>query len=503
MMNLRKQVSYRINLILVLLFTGCSQALGQTPKINVNWNHFLRESKTTPTLQVVVNPPLRRGSKIHDDAFEALRNLQCDYVRYVPWLPYPKLGVAELEPPKNGKTSWDFSLIDPMMEDLMEATQGHSTVLNFSTIPEWMFKTDHPVSYPEDPNKPVWNYEQGTELRDTTMTEVANYYARLLSWYTQGGFKDELGKYHKSGHHYSIPYWEVLNEPDLEHHFSPEKYTRLYDKVVEAMKKVSPETKFGGISLAGPSNHPRFFEYFLNPEHHNSDIPVDFITYHFYAIGRMQEPTSVWQHSFFDQADKFLTTVRYIEAIRKRLSPDTKTFINEIGSILSTDFGQSAPDYKFSPIPDSYWNLSGALYAYLFGQLSHMGIDVAGESQLMGYPTQFPSVSMIDWKTGQPNARYKVLQLIHNHFGPGDQMVQSGNTLWVYSYAVKSTKGKKQVLLVNRHNESSEITIPGIEGGSMEYVDQQTPKDKACSIRPLESDSIKLNGFSVAVVRLP
>ena len=33
-------------------------------------------SKTTATLQVVVNPPLRRGSPIHDNAFRALHDIQ-------------------------------------------------------------------------------------------------------------------------------------------------------------------------------------------------------------------------------------------------------------------------------------------------------------------------------------------------------------------------------------------------------------------------------------------
>jgi hypothetical protein len=46
---------------------------------------------------VVVNPPLRRGSPIHAPAFRALRDLQADQVRFVPWLPYPRLAVAELE----------------------------------------------------------------------------------------------------------------------------------------------------------------------------------------------------------------------------------------------------------------------------------------------------------------------------------------------------------------------------------------------------------------------
>ena len=89
---------------------------------------------------------------MHDNAFKSLHDLGADYVRYVPWLPYPKLGVAELEPPKDGKTSWDFSVIDPMTTDFLDATKGHSVILNFSTIPQWMYKSDKPVAYPTDPD---------------------------------------------------------------------------------------------------------------------------------------------------------------------------------------------------------------------------------------------------------------------------------------------------------------------------------------------------------------
>ena len=109
-------------------------------EIDAHWDKTIGISKTTPTLQVVVNPMLRRDAAIHDNAFKALRDLQADYVRYVPWLPYPRLGVAELYPPKDNWTSWDFSLIDPMTIDFLKATEGHPIVLNFSTIPKWMFK---------------------------------------------------------------------------------------------------------------------------------------------------------------------------------------------------------------------------------------------------------------------------------------------------------------------------------------------------------------------------
>ena len=79
-------------------------------EVDIHWNKTTGMSKTTPTLQVVVNPMLRRDSAIHDNAFKALHDLQADYVRYVPWLPYPRLGVAELYPPKDNQTFFFYLL---------------------------------------------------------------------------------------------------------------------------------------------------------------------------------------------------------------------------------------------------------------------------------------------------------------------------------------------------------------------------------------------------------
>jgi hypothetical protein len=464
-------------------------------------------SKTTATLQVVVNPPLRRGTPIHDNAFKSLRDTQADYVRYVPWLPYPRLGIAELEPPANGKTSWDFSLIDPMTIDFLEATKGHSVILNFSTIPAWMFKTDKPVTYPADPDQPVWDYTQGAEFRDPTMKEVGDYYGRLFAWYTQGGFTDEFGKRHESGYHYSIPYWEVLNEIEFEHKMSPELYTQVYDSVVESIRRVAPQTKFVGLALAMPSFHPEQFEYFLNHKNHKPGIPLDFISYHFYAVPTPDQTPAVQQYTFFALADGFLNTVRYVETIRKRLSPETRTTIDEIGAISADDLTQDKPGHVTQPIPNSYWNLTCAMYAYIFGEMTRMGIDVSGESQLVGYPTQFPSVSMVDWNTGKPNARLWVLRLLRENFGPGDKMVEtepfdSAVAPYLYSLAVVKPDGKRRVLVVNKRDRPFDITIPGAAGGVEEYVDQTTAFDPPASAK-LSSEKITLNGLSVAVVTLP
>ena len=467
--------------------------------VKVDWSKIVRESKTTATLQVVVNPPLRRGSVIHDRVFEELHKLGADYVRYVPWLPYPRLGVAELEPPADGKTSWDFTLIDPMTLDFAKATAGHPVILNFSTIPAWMFKTPKPVAYPQDPDQAVWDYTQGTELRDPSMKELGDSYARLVSWYVNGGFTDESGKRHDSGHHLRVSYWEVLNEPDIEHSTTPEQYTARYDAVVTAIHRIAPSMKFVGLGLAFPSNNPRMFEHFLNPKNHKPGIPLDMISYHFYAVPAEDQTPEIEQHTFLEQADRFLTAVRFIEAIRTRLSPATRTAVNEIGSISADDLQQGRPGHVTKPIPPSYWNLSGATYAYVFGELATLGIDVAGESQLVGYPTQFPSVSMVDWTTGAPNARFRVLELLKSNFGPGDKIVEaSSDSPYIYTFAVIKPSGERKLLLVNKRDRDFDVALPG-PALQWEFVDQTTKSDPPGIEKP-NTNSVTLRGLSVGVV---
>jgi len=251
------------------------------------------------------------------------------------------------------------------------------------------------------------------------------------------------------------------------------------NSVVESIRKVAPQTKFVGLALAQPSSHPEQFEYFLNPKNHKPGIPLDFISYHFYAVPTGDQNPTIQPYMFFAYADGFLSTVRYVETIRKRLSPETKTTIDEIGAISADDVMQDQPGHVTQPIPSSYWNLTCAMYAYIFGELTRMGVDVAGESQLVGYPTQFPSVSMVDWNTGKPNSRIRVLRLLRENFGPGDKIVETepfnrSADSYLYSLAVVKPDGKRRILLVNKRDRPFDITIPGGTGGIEEYVDQTT-----------------------------
>lgn len=487
-----------------LLTAASARAEDEAPQpnaITVNTAKVVLVSKSTPTLQVVVNPMLAKGSPIHDGTFSALKELGADYVRYVPWEPYPKLAVAELDAPTAAKTSWDFSLIDPYTKDFLAATEGHSTVMNFSTIPAWMFKVDKPVAYPSDPNQVFWTYTQGSELVDPSGKQVGDYFARLVSWYTKGGFTDENGKVHTSGYHYSFPIWEVLNEVDFEHQTTPELYTARYDAIVEAIHAVSPETKFMGLALAEPSSNAKWYEYFLNPANHKQGIPLDYISYHFYATPDPTEDISNWQYTFFNQADRFIASVRFIDAIRQRLSPTTKTDTDELGVILPTDDEEiRASRANPNHIPKLYWNAAGSMYGYLFMNLARQGIDVIGESQLVGYPSQFPSVSMMDWTNGKPNARYWVLKLLKDNFHPGDTLVDTNaGGKQIAAQAFVTPSGNK-LLIVNKRMTAAEITLPAaVTNASVSTVDEESGEAAAKSGQ-VSGRTLHMAPFAVSVV---
>ena len=67
--------------------------------VAVSWSGVVRQLKTVPAFQTVVNSLTTRVAPQHDAIFAAISALNASYQRFVPWLPYPRLGVAELEPP--------------------------------------------------------------------------------------------------------------------------------------------------------------------------------------------------------------------------------------------------------------------------------------------------------------------------------------------------------------------------------------------------------------------
>ena len=489
----------------VLLALSAGVAAGaqtkQPAKLSVDWKTITGTTRTTITLQVVENPPLRRGSSIHDAAWANLAALHTDMTRLALWYPYPRLAVAELQPPTSTNTSWNFDAIDPIVSDFFQATKGHSSVFTMSTLPTWIFRDADPGPIPASPDEAVWSYEAGTELRDPTGKEAADYYARVAGWYTAGGFVDERGAQHRSPHHEYLAWWEVLNEPEYEHSLDIETYTRLYDSITAAVHKVSPTTRFVGMSLAEPMKAPSKFEYFLNPKHHAPGTPLDAISFHFYSDAEPGEDDKTEPYTFFARADGFLSSVRYINAIRQRLSPATQIQINEAGCIAADDLAQGAAQTGIAPSAQ-YWNLCGAMFAYLYQDLAAQGIELLGASQLLGYPSQFPSVSLLNWETGEPNARYRILQLLHDNFGPGDAIAKTNlASRQVVASAYIDPQRRRKLLLINKSQLPADLRCDECSGAKEFHVDSTAPQSITES--KLQDTRLHLQGLSVMVVRLP
>ena len=84
------------------LFSTLSSPVASQSVLSVDWSSSIRTLKTVPAFQTVVNSLTTRVAPQHDAIFNAIANLGAQYQRFVPWLPYPRLGLLELEPPSKG-----------------------------------------------------------------------------------------------------------------------------------------------------------------------------------------------------------------------------------------------------------------------------------------------------------------------------------------------------------------------------------------------------------------
>ncbi len=112
---------------------------------------------------------------------------------------------------------------------------------------------------------------------------------------------------------------------------------------------------------------------------------------------------------------------------------------------------------------------------------------------------------MVDWMDGKPNARFWVLKLLRDNFGPGDKLVDV-STLgpagpYLYTLAALTPSGKRKLLIINKRDRDFELTLPGAAGAQVNAVDLTTGSEPASSNK-MGSETLTIHGFSVAVVTL-
>ena len=125
-------------------------------------------------------------------------------------------------------------------------------------------------------------------------------------------------------------------------------------------------------------------------------------------------------------------------------------------------------------------------------------------SQLVGFPTQYPSVTMLDWNSGAPNARYRVLELLRRHFQPGDRLVATRNEAMYPDTLVQAfaTDRGRKLLLVNKRNHPVTVRLHDpVARGHLESVDVASGPAPARRAEFAGAD-VPLGAFAVAVLTL-
>jgi len=95
---------------------------------------------------------------------------------------------------------------------------------------------------------------------------------------------------------------------------------------------------------------------------------------------------------------------------------------------------------------------------------------------MVGYPTQFPSVSMVNWTTGEGTARYWILKLLIDNFQGKNpfNLLQTSNSdvSDIYAQGFITSDGIKKLLVINKRFSSFSVSIPNFD--IVQYVDETT-----------------------------
>jgi hypothetical protein len=496
-------------------------AIGDTVTVSAKWDKVLRVSETVPTTQHLANAFTLRSSPLNKPLLQALRDLHTNDTRLQLWFSVPNQVVAEIKEPTATETFWDFKYMDPVVIDFFNNTSGVHHI-NIGTIPRWMFNVP-PVEVPTDPAASFYPYTKDTTgdlLKDPTGKQFADFQARIFQWYTQGGFTDEISKYHKSGYHFKIDIWGVLNEPSIENHISVEEYTVIFDAVATAIHKIDPNVQFMGPEIVGAAYVLPFARYFLNPKNHDPAAPpVQWFSFHNYVMST-NDPRA-WQAAFFtaplDAKDfgapalAFAGVLHDVIKARDELSPNTKIAIDELGTfdVLKT-FDPNDPNSSnpantteaYSAYNPLYWVASGGNWAVNFIIAENQGVPLFSMTQMVGAPTQSESCSMINWDTAHPNAHYQVLNLVNSNFGPGDKLISTHSSSTDVVAQASITASGRKILLVNTSDRNISVSLSdALQGSTLktEVVDGasgELPPRK----ETLKSTSVNLAPFAVAVV---
>jgi hypothetical protein len=288
-------------------------------------------------------------------------------------------------------------------------------------------------------------YEQGGALQDPTCETMARHIGRVVGWYTNGGFHDDCGHWHHSGFNYSWYGLSILNED--EHGIKPEggvAYTTCYDAVVKQLEAINSSIIPVGPEISGGCDYPGgqfdYLSHYLNKSNHADGYAPLIGSYHIGINGDGLSREGC--EDMYTQWDSALSG--FVPAANKLLQD-----LKSPAKLMLNEFVNSVQDWCASPIPGQEssgpafpggkpncpdwqqkasaagvpdltkgkgirinrktwaWNAAAGSFAYAFGTLAEHGYLLVGHDQLVAgtWPDNEPAVAMLDWYTGDPNAK--------------------------------------------------------------------------------------------------
>ncbi|MDQ6670657.1 MAG: glycoside hydrolase family protein [Chloroflexota bacterium] len=313
---------------------------------------------------------------------------------------------------------WNFGPLDAMVTAVRG--YGGEPVINVRYPPAWMYTCPQPFSE---------GVAGEGALRDPSFGEFAEYVARLVGWYNTGGFTDEQGKYHQSGHQGWVRVWELWNEPDASSEnpcraaaggaaLTPAQYVTLWNTVVPRMRAVDPNIQVIGPATSEP--RPEYVQALIAGAVH----PPDALSFHGYGGSENQNTDK----ELFDGLDQLVASVD------GRGRPVWITELN-VNSAYDDDPGGRP------------WGTFGVAWgASAFRGLALRGVAVMHQFEFIASP-QFGLIS----EQGAPRLPYWRDFLLSRAFRAGSTVL-TGSTSQpgIEVLAARRPDGGTSVLLVNR-----------------------------------------------------
>jgi hypothetical protein len=214
-------------------------------------------------------------------------------------------------------------------------------------------------------------------------------------------------------------------------------------------------------------------KYFLDPKNHAPDalLPLEYFSFHNYV--NAQNDPSAWSDKYFTDpdhgpgdgasADAFKQRIEMVMKIRDQLSPKAKVIVDEMGTsdIVKPTEESCRANELYKAYNRLCRNATGANWAVNFINAENLGLPLISLSQMVGYPTQCPSVAMFDYTTAKPNAHYRALWLINRNFGPGDRLTVTNCLTANVAAQAAITPKSRRILLVNTTDQAIAVNLAG------------------------------------------